>query len=65
MLYTTYFLIINKRSFEKEGSIIFIILGLFMLITGLYSLFTWTLPGPYNILFYDLYPIAGLLFLTF
>jgi putative membrane protein len=28
-------------------------------------LFIWPLPGPYNILFYDLYPIAGLLFLTF
>ncbi|AAY79717.1 DUF981 family protein [Sulfolobus acidocaldarius] len=37
-----------------------LVMGSFMAITGLYGLLVWPLPGSYNILFYDLYPILGL-----
>ena len=40
-------------------------LGVYIFITGLFGQFTWPLPGNYNILFYDIYPLVGLLFISF
>lgn len=34
--------------------------GIYMSITGFYGLLLWPLPGSYNILYYDLYPLLGL-----
>jgi len=35
-------------------------IGIYISITGFYGLMFWPLPGSYNILFYDLYPLLGL-----
>ncbi|MFP3268646.1 MAG: DUF981 family protein [Desulfurococcales archaeon] len=48
---------INKL---KPFSIPALILGAYITITGLYGSMLWPLPGSYNLLFYDLYPLLGL-----
>jgi Predicted membrane protein len=40
-------------------------LGFYIFITGIWGQFAWPLPGPYNILFYDMYPILGLMLMGF
>lgn len=42
----------------------FAVFGAFMVISGLWGQFTWPLPGSYNILFYDMYALAGLVFIA-
>ncbi|AEB95096.1 MAG: DUF981 family protein [Metallosphaera sp.] len=41
------------------------ILGLVTLIISLWGEFTWTLPGSYNILFYDVYLLMGIIILSY
>lgn len=43
------------------GSIPLALLGAYAFLTGLYGQLTWPLPGSYNILFYDVYTLIGLL----
>jgi putative membrane protein len=49
----------------KGGAIPLAALGLFAFVTGLYGQFTWPLPGAYNILYYDVFTLFGLLLLAF
>ncbi len=35
------------------------VLGVYVIITGLFGQFAWPLPGSYNILFYDMFAIWG------
>ncbi len=42
------------------GQIPLAVIGVYMLVSGMFGQFTWPLPGSYNILFYDIYPIVGL-----
>jgi putative membrane protein len=56
---------LRKGMFDHGAEYPLILLGVLVLITGLDGLFTWTLPGPYNMLFYDLYPLAGILLIGF
>jgi putative membrane protein len=46
------------------ASIPLLIVGLYIFITGLYSQFIWPLPGSYNILFYDIYTLLGVIVLA-
>jgi putative membrane protein len=48
----------------RSGQIPLALLGLYILITGLYGQFTWPLPGSYNILYYDIFPFWGLFLLA-
>ncbi len=41
------------------------LLGAYLFVTGLFGQFTWPLPGSYNILFYDLLALTGLLLIAF
>ncbi len=41
-------------------SLFFIGVGIYALTTGLWATMTWPLPGPYNLLFSDAWPIFGL-----
>lgn len=43
----------------------FAALGIFFLVMGLWGEFTWTLPGPYNILFDDPYTLLGIILIGF
>jgi putative membrane protein len=36
------------------------VMGVFITVSGLFGMLLWPLPGSYNILFYDLYPVLGL-----
>lgn len=45
----------------RSGSVILAVLGFYMVVTGLFGQFTWPLPGSYNILYYDIYTLWGLL----
>ncbi len=47
----------------KGGAIILAALGSYIFISGIYGQLFWPLPGSYNILFYDLFPLVGLLFI--
>ncbi len=49
----------------KSGVAPIALLGLYMFISGIWGQFAWPLPGSYNILFYDLYTLAGLLVISF
>lgn len=40
-------------------------IGFYIFVTGIWGQFVWPLPGPYNILFYDMYPLLGLLLIGF
>ncbi|MGC8648906.1 MAG: DUF981 family protein [Candidatus Micrarchaeia archaeon] len=46
------------------ASIPLLIIGLYIFITGLYGQFIWPLPGSYNILFYDIYALFGVIVLA-
>lgn len=48
----------------KGGAIALGAIGLYMFLSGLFGQFTWPLPGSYNIEYYDLYPLIGLLFIA-
>jgi len=37
-----------------------LVIGIYISVTGFFGLLVWPLPGSYNILFYDLYPLLGL-----
>ncbi|MEM1627050.1 MAG: DUF981 family protein [Sulfolobaceae archaeon] len=41
------------------------ILGIVVIIISLWGEFTWTLPGGYNILFYDVYLLLGIVILSY
>ncbi|WP_218260697.1 DUF981 family protein [Saccharolobus shibatae] len=41
------------------------ILGIIIIILSLWGEFTWTLPGSYNILFYDVYLLLGITILSY
>ena len=45
---------------NKCLSLFFISIGIYALATGLWASMTWPLPGPYNIVFSDAWPIFGL-----
>jgi putative membrane protein len=46
------------------GSIPLFMLGGYELISGLFGQFLWPLPGSYNILFYDVYVMMGLVIIS-
>lgn len=48
----------------KAGALPLTVLGIYAFVTGLYGQLTWPLPGSYNILFYDVYTLMGLLFIS-
>ncbi|BDB99105.1 DUF981 family protein [Saccharolobus caldissimus] len=58
--YRVHSTVMDYRNSMKAQYIPLLTLGGLMAITGLYGLITWPLPGSYNILFYDLYPVLGL-----
>lgn len=41
-----------------------IALGIYILASGLWSTATWPLPGPYNLLFSDLWPLLGVVLIS-
>jgi putative membrane protein len=45
---------------NKCLSLFFITVGIYALATGLWASMTWPLPGPYNLMFSDAWPIFGL-----
>ncbi len=49
----------------KSAAVPLALLGFYAIVTGIFGQFAWPLPGAYNILFYDLYPLVGLLFVGF
>ena len=49
----------------RSGSIPLAALGIYAFVSGLFGQFTWPLVGSYNILYYDIYPLIGLLFVGF
>ncbi|MCY0859611.1 MAG: DUF981 family protein [Sulfolobaceae archaeon] len=53
------------RSYLLDGVIPVAGLGALVLVMALFNEFTWTLPGSYNILFYDVYALLGLSLLLF
>jgi putative membrane protein len=53
----------NLENHLRSGIIPMAILGVFILIMGIYGEIAWPLPGSYNILFYDPYIILGVLIL--
>lgn len=58
----------SKVSIDEHlrGSIyMFAGLALFVLVMGFYGELTWSLPGPYNLLFYDPYILLGIILLAF
>lgn len=49
----------------QETAIPMIAMGMVILIVGSWGLFTWPLPGAYNVLFFDIYTLFGILVLGF
>jgi putative membrane protein len=49
----------------RPGIIPLAVLGVLILILGLYGEMTWPLPGSYNILFYDPYVMLGVVLIGF
>ncbi len=49
----------------RETAVPMVALGLVVLIIGFWGMFTWPLPGAYNILFFDIYTLFGLIVLGF
>ena len=49
----------------KDASIPMLIIGSYFLVMGIWGQFTWTLPGSYNILFYDPLVAFGIVLLSF
>jgi putative membrane protein len=48
----------------RGGAVPLFVLGLYAIVTGLFGQFFWPLPGAYNIVFYDVYTLVGLLFVS-
>lgn len=57
----------GKRHYRSlQGAAVpLVALGAYMIISGLYGQFFWPLPSSYNILYYDILTLAGLLFVAF
>ena len=55
----------NIYSHISPGIIPLAILGIFIIIMGLFTEFTWTLPGSYDMLFGDPYVLLGVVILGF
>ena len=51
-------------SIVSSGAIPLIAVGAYMFISGMFGQLAWPLPGSYNVLFYDLYPLVGALFIA-
>ena len=47
----------------SSGAVPLALLGFYAFISSLYGQFTWPLPGSYNILYYDIFVLVGLLFI--
>ncbi|MEM0020957.1 MAG: DUF981 family protein [Fervidicoccaceae archaeon] len=56
MLHTTYEEIMKEL---KPLYIPILLLGIYIAVSGIFCNLLWPLPGSYNILFYDLYPLLG------
>ncbi len=54
----------KNTGYFKSAALPIGVFGFYILLTGLYGQFTWPLPGAYNILFYDVYTLAGLVFIA-
>lgn len=54
----------KAESALRSGSLPLAILGVYIFISGMYGQFTWPLPGAYNILYYDIYPLLGLMLMA-
>ncbi|MEM3186494.1 MAG: DUF981 family protein [Conexivisphaerales archaeon] len=56
------------ESIEREYQVMWPLLlgiGIYSFVTGLWGQLVWPLPGSYNILFYDLYAMFGLILTVF
>ena len=51
------------KLFEKKWIPVFTITGLIALFTGFHMIFSWPLPGPYNMAFGEMSVMLGMLFL--
>ncbi len=49
----------------RESAVPMIVVGIVALALGLWGEFTWPLPGSYNILFFDVYTLFGVMVLGF
>lgn len=49
----------------RAGAIPLAALGIYAFVSGLFGQFTWPIGGTYSILYYDIYPLIGLLFIGF
>ena len=54
----------NVYDTEVPGTMPLFILGLYITLSGFWGQLAWTLPGSYNILFYDPYTILGIIILS-
>ena len=54
----------NFSEYLNSASVPLLVVGLYMVLNGLWGQFTWPLPGSYNILFYDPYISFGLLLVS-
>lgn len=69
LLLTIYWIYINFINPDKYGDRIYeinrglgyfyLLFGIYSFLTGLWASFTWPLPGPYNIVLSDAWPIYG------
>ena len=48
-----------------ETAVPMIAMGVVVLVMGFYGMMTWPLPGAYNILFFDIYTLFGIIILGF
>ncbi len=48
-----------------ETAVPMMAMGLVILLVGFWGLFTWPLPGAFNILFFDMYTLLGVIVLGF
>ena len=58
--FTTHSELSQYKQAIKAQYLPLLVIGTYMSVTGFYGLLFWPLPGSYNILFYDLYPLLGL-----
>jgi putative membrane protein len=55
----------NYSDYLRSASIPLLLIGIYMVLQGLWGQFTWPLPGSYNVLFYDPMVSFGLLLIGF
>lgn len=55
----------DMESHLKPGMAPLAILGMVILALGLYGEFTWPVPGAFNILFYDMFTLVGIVIIAF